>query len=464
MALNQSDPLFIAQQVVCAYPISDVYGQVPRYTYYALLVLIFVANWRTWLGDVFLGAAATYAGIAAIQAFILASYKQLVPAAEDVSIPFVSSSTTDSTLTSIFGLVTNSNFVTLQPDVLELDLDAITAIVVTGYLVGLPLQCWSQAARQTRALHVLILLWNIIMLAGSICALASWSTLNVAPPQYRFCYPELLDYDHQSNDGWPSKVWLGNWNSTIWNIFQNVDVWQELPDNCVYSCFNTSQILRRPSSVIARVFTPDDSHTDLHSVWSWEQDYFLPLIYSMLVVFTAAYLFLLATARLHTKTRVPIYEPSLLWTKRKILYRQFADDFKSHYHHFTTLVRHPKTSLHSWRSSSSQSKRSIIFKPFVLWLELTSLIVLIASMIISPLVIVGFIVWIEWFLRHDDPPEETASQISQWSPPVAVGLVLVSAIIMKFKFRMASRTEVEREIQKKQLELEKLEKVLEKKA
>lgn len=64
---SELSPLFTAQQVVCAYPISDVWASTPRYLYYALLAANLVLRTRSWLVNVFLGAAATYAGAAAIQ-------------------------------------------------------------------------------------------------------------------------------------------------------------------------------------------------------------------------------------------------------------------------------------------------------------------------------------------------------------------------------------------------------------
>ena len=52
-------PLFIAEWITCAYPVSDLYASSPRYLYYALLVLALLTQWHSWLANVFLGAAAS---------------------------------------------------------------------------------------------------------------------------------------------------------------------------------------------------------------------------------------------------------------------------------------------------------------------------------------------------------------------------------------------------------------------
>lgn len=113
---SQQTPLFTAQQVTCAYPISDFYADCPRYLYYALLVGCILIRWHPWLSDVFLGAAATYAGVAAFEAFILLAgypkYEQL----QYIDIPYVNSAsvTGNQTLESLTNLVTNRNTVSID--------------------------------------------------------------------------------------------------------------------------------------------------------------------------------------------------------------------------------------------------------------------------------------------------------------------------------------------------------------
>lgn len=106
-------PLFTAQYITCAYPISDTYAASPRYLFYALIVASFLFRGHAWLANVFLGAAATYAGTAAIEAFILISHQPHLSPEQRVSIPYVDSMSVkgNSTLDQIRNLVTDTDYV-----------------------------------------------------------------------------------------------------------------------------------------------------------------------------------------------------------------------------------------------------------------------------------------------------------------------------------------------------------------
>jgi hypothetical protein len=108
----------IAQLVICAYLISNISAPAPRYFYYTLLTLIFVFSQCIWATKVFLGAAAAYAATAAVDIFILISNETPLSSMQKVTLPF-------STIIS-----------------LELDLDAVTVIVVSRLRTGLLLQTW----------------------------------------------------------------------------------------------------------------------------------------------------------------------------------------------------------------------------------------------------------------------------------------------------------------------------------
>lgn len=156
MAANDSLPLFVVQETLCAYPISTVYNSCPRYLYYALLFVSCATRWRGWLADVFLGTAATYAGTAAIQAFILVASRRRIPSATTVSIPLVWNGT--DLIDDFPSIVTDETEVPLRPFAQDLDGDAVLAIVVTGYLVFLPLHCWSRSLQYKRSKYAVIVL------------------------------------------------------------------------------------------------------------------------------------------------------------------------------------------------------------------------------------------------------------------------------------------------------------------
>lgn len=165
MAGSNFSARFIAQEVYCSYPISTIYNSSPRYLYYALLFLACATRWRGWLSDVFLGTAATYAGTAAIQAFILLGSHQNNPPPAPVTIPYIPDG---ANLTSAFpSLISGTTEVSVQPSTIELDIDAVLAIVVIGYLMFLPLQCWSGSFQYKRAKYVVITLWNLPHAGGN---------------------------------------------------------------------------------------------------------------------------------------------------------------------------------------------------------------------------------------------------------------------------------------------------------
>ncbi|KAF3040198.1 hypothetical protein E8E11_000749 [Didymella keratinophila] len=289
--LSLVDFTVIAEDIMCAYPISDIYAPTPRFLYYSLLFLTFATLRFRWLSNIFLTGAVAYAASAAIHAFIIVSSPPHMQQPGFVSLPYVPD--TSNLTSSVLSLVTDMTGLYVQPDAVELDIDPITAVVVTAYLVGLPLQIWSRTMRSSVIIRYMILLWNQCMLAGTISALVAWPTTNLTAPQYRFCYAGYLDGQSQGSDGWKLQDWKGDWNSTIWNIFSNPDtVWQQLSNNCFYSCFNTSQVIRQSTSLKAVVTTPTTRFAKLHNAQHETDDEFKPLIYVAIIVFSAAQFFL----------------------------------------------------------------------------------------------------------------------------------------------------------------------------
>jgi hypothetical protein len=82
-------------------------------------------------------------------------------------------------------------------------------------------------------------------------------------------------------------------------------------------------------------------------------------------------------------------------------------------------------------------------------------------MIVSPFTIVAFVVWIEIQISNDGPSEETPSQVGQWAYPTSLALLVISAAILKLKYRLASSVELEREISALKQHLGDLEKMKE---
>ena len=464
---SQQDFTLIAQNIMCAYPISDIYAPTPRYLYYCLLFLTFATLRLRWLSNIFLTGAVAYAASATIHAFIIVSSPPSPQQGNLVSLPFVPD--TSNLTSSLVSLVTDATWLFVQPDAVELDIDPITAIVVTAYLVGLPLQIWSRTMRSSTIIRYMILLWNLFMLAGTICAFIAWPASNLTAPQYRFCYSGFLDAESQTSDGWDTSYWTNDWNSTVWNIFGNPDtVWQQLSNNCFYPCFNTSQVIRQSSSLKAMVTTRTTKFAKLHSAQRETYDEFKPLIYLAILVFSCAQFFLYVVSLLKLGSeamRTPIHEPYQLWRHRKKIWQQLRSDMSRSWISIRALYRWPrklkKRSSHragdgpSAHPSRAASRHSIV-ATLRLIIDVLALLTLLAGIIISPPLVVAFICWIEWYIRNDGDTNETINQVGQWSPLVSVAVVLFAALVYQMKAKLASTGEIKDEIWRTEMHLRKL--------
>lgn len=459
--MNASSPLFVAQEAQCFYPISTIYDSCPRYLFYALLLASCLTRWTGWLADVFLGAAATYAGTAAIEAFILIASPAKRQPPSPVTIPYVPGNTT---LWRFFPqLVTDTRQVVVQPAALELDGDAVLAIVVTGYLVFLPLQCWSRVLTNDRARNVLFYLWNILMLAGAICALVYAADKANTHIQYMFCYPDIPPFDQTTSDGWQNSWRTSTWNTSVWDTFSNISNWGVLGDICYNPCFNSSQILRQPTSLQAWVPAPDSELA--HPNHFWERIlYSKRYIYSLIILCFILNFLLLTFKWLPYESRIPSAQVVVIWKERKAIWHSLKDGVRA------SLLRSREEQAGRKETGSftqTQHSRWHRVRPFFtmrvvkailrVLIDLTILFALLFSIIISPLTIIAFVVWSEWWINNDGPSQENPQQVGQWASLVSIGLLLVSAAVLTLKYRLASKAELDNEIEKTRQHLANLE-------
>ncbi|KAJ5931087.1 hypothetical protein N7466_006580 [Penicillium verhagenii] len=453
-------PLFIAQEALCFYPISTIYDSCPRYLFYALLLASCVTRWTGWLANVFLGAAATYAGTAAIEAFILLSSPPKLQEPVPVTISYLAE---NSTLWDSFPqLITQTDQVILQPSALDLDGDAVMAIVVTGYLVFLPLQCWSRVLTQDRARNLLFYLWNILMLAGSICALVYAVNKSEIPTQYMFCYPDIPPYESTTSDGWQDSWRTSTWNTSVWETFSNITKWGEIGDICYNPCFNTSQILRKPSMLQSWVAEKGSEVSHGNRFWD-KLIYSKRYIYSLIILCFVLNFILLTFKFLPYKSRIPSAQIVVIWRARKDIWRSFKEELKQ------SLSASPINGVERKEMSSfgKPASRWNRIRPFFtlrflkaflrLLADLAILFGLLFSMIISPLTIIGFVAWIEWWIHNDGPSQENPQQVGQWSYLVSIALLVISAAILTLKYRIASVAELDCEIETLRTHLHNLE-------
>jgi hypothetical protein len=462
-------PLFVASEALCYYPISTIYNSCPRYLFYALLLASCVTRWTGWLADVFLGAAATYAGTAAIQTFIMVSSFQKSQDPGPVSIPWISSNS--SLLKEFPSIITEADHVMVSPASLELDADAVLAIVVTGYLVFLPLQCWSRILTHDRARNLLFYVWNALMLAGSICALVYAARTPKLPIQYMFCYPDIPPYSDTSNDGWQASWRTSTWNTSVWNTFSNISQWGLIGDICFNPCFNTTQILRQSTSLHATSSTDDTAAPTSHGFWKailYSKRY----IYSLIILCLILNCVLLTYRFLPYRSRIPSAQIVVLWKDRRAIWSSFKEEVRN-------AMKPPPMDLDTdldtnpgelegtaegksiWRRMQPILTRRFL-KAFVhVSVDATILFGILFSMIVSPFTIVAFVAWIEFQIYNDGPSQESPRQVGQWAYLVSIALLVISAGILTLKYRIASSKELENEISELKKHLDDLEKTKE---
>lgn len=461
---NVSVP-FVALESVCYYPRSTIYDACPRYLFYALLFASCAARWVGWLADVFLGAAATYAGTAAIQAFILVASPAWTPNPGTVSISLIPAAmNATQALRDMFpGLVTDKNQVLVQPAAFELDADAILAIVIMGYLFFLPMQCWSRVASCDRSWSILLGLWNAMMLAGTICALIYWPTWQTTPTQYMFCDPSFAPLDQTTSDGWQPSWRTSTWNESVWNIFTNETRFLQLGDLCFNPCFNTSQILRQQTSLTAAVLDEDPGHNRSWDRIASAKGY----IYTLIVLSMFLNCLLLAVRVLPHPLRVKSTQPMTIWKERKVLLSELRIDLStaveiSRAQREYILRDSTGGSFHPWVRAHIWSTCTFLFtKPWLHFLANAAMLGgLFFSILISPLTIIAFLIWVELCIYGNGVPEqELPQQVGQWTYLASIGLLLISAAILKLKYRVACRAELDSEIELTRKRLETLQEI-----
>ncbi|KAJ5384201.1 hypothetical protein N7517_002112 [Penicillium concentricum] len=455
-------PLFIAQETLCFYPISTIYNSCPRYLFYALMLATCVTRWTGWVMNVFLGTAATYAGTAAIHAFIMVSSHQTPQDPGSVAIPYLSA---NSSLRKEFPyLVTETDHIMISPASLELDSDAVLAIVVTGYLVFLPLQCWSRILTHDRARNLLFYLWHALMLAGSICALVYAARIPKTSPQYMFCFPDLAPFDDTSNDGWQASWRTSTWNDSVWDTFSNISRWNQIGDICFNPCFNSTQILRQPGSLHSAAADGHFKVTASHGFWQ-KVLYSHRYIYSLIILCLILNCLHLTYRFLPYRSHIPSAKIMVIWKERKAIWKSFKDEVNGAMKLPTNLnydeedPRPTNKNTSFWRRMRHIFSRQFLKSVLHVILDAAILFGILFSMIVSPFTIIAFVIWIEIQIYNDGPPGESPSQVGQWAYPTSLALLVISAAISKLKYRLASSVELEREIAALKQHLRDLEKM-----
>jgi hypothetical protein len=184
--------------------------------------------------------------------------------------------------------------------------------------------------------------------------------------------------------------------------------------------------------------------TDVHSTWDYlaHQEYKRELVYVAIYVTVACNVFLLLLTMVPSVTQIPVSEPKRLWRERKAIWASITD--------------HAAKSFALSASPSSWASRAR------LCLDISILCVLVFAMVASPVVLVLFIVWIEGFLGKDIKGQPYFA-VGQWGTMAQFAFVLAAAVIVRFRYSFAARSDIENEIGRTEGHLKRLNLMLDKK-
>ena len=314
----------------------------------------------------------TYSGIAAIHALVFVSVrKQLVSKGYE----WVSVTASDPS---------ELLWLPVWPMAWDLDCDAVLGVVGAGFLLVAPMQIWSTTFNRSRS-RTILLLWSFLMFIGTVCALINEVYVDTwAFPQFRFC-PFVQEDLPVSNSGTASNIYndpgfLNNLNTTIWGPLMNSSSGPY--GTCLHPCFSTTWPLRESAEIV--VMSADTSW-QADSTTGWR---LMAFIYFLVGSSGTSSLTVFVAARLKFR---------------------YTDRF---WH------TNPMSYLHS-RSPK-------IMLRFLC--ELYLRIIHLYARIISPISFIAFIIWIEWVIWYD-LEGENISHVGQWGSVVAVGLVMLAAVL-----------------------------------
>ncbi|KAF7588575.1 hypothetical protein BBP40_005494 [Aspergillus hancockii] len=233
-----------------------------------------------------------------------------------------------------------------------------------------------------------------------------------------------------------------------------------LSDVCFNPCFNTTQVLRQPTSLQASVAGGVNRFSKRDKFWGtviYSQRY----IYSLIALTMALNVLLLLIKVLPYRSRIPSARVWQIWQERKNIIRGLKEDFyvaiHVSRHEGGKVMEKTRKDLSSWKPASgfftlraASSWAKVIF-------DVAIICAVMFSIVISPLTVIAFVAWIEYYIHHDGPSQEKPQQVGQWGPLVSIAFLIVSAAILKFKYWVAPRHEIEHDIEQLRKELGRLE-------
>lgn len=375
-----STPFTTHVDIQCVYPISGSYGIAPRFLYYCLV--FFVALLQRY-PKLTAGAAAyciSYAGATAVHAVTLAVIS-------GSSTPFLPDGYVSENATSSVWVASR---------VLDQDVDATFAVVGVGCLSSLILAVSTASFGKMAPTRSIIVLWGLLMFVGIVACMVNFYGVNESESgpflQSRFCPPGADDALPLS--GLPPPILGLDWNETVWSFFRSSGDANNNNDTpnakCLYPCLASSQILRDQPDIQVVSFS------SLQIAGPGQ------VLYTVMAVITwgALPLTVLAGFVLVVGQWIGGFPPA------------DSPPFAGYASLWDNLIRQPEV---------SDAKRTA-FK------SVTVTVLQVYALIITPILMVVLIVFMEWSLSAY-PRSETVWHVGQWSPLVGVGFVFIAILV-----------------------------------
>lgn len=204
------------------------------------------------------------------------------------------------------------------------------------------------------------------------------------------------------------------------------------------------------------VYPRDDDDPHPHSFWA-KLAYSSSYIYSLIAVSVILNCLLLCFRLLPFRSRIPAMKVAIIWKQRKDIWNKLKSGFETARKMDRGDNENPCHQRTVWRRLRSHLSPKVIKQWASIWVDVILLAAILLSIIISPLTAIAFVVWIEWYIYNDGPAQENPQQVGQWSYLVSIGLLLLSAVILRLRYRVSSVAELDRDIEDLRRRLVKLE-------
>ena len=369
----------------------------------------------------------TYSATAAIHALVLVSIRtKLIPSdIADWMVVLVSGTAGPSG--EFDGTGNHPLWLPVIPMAWDNDGDPVLAIVGTAFLVLLPMQIWSNTFKRSNTKSVLYL-WSATLLMGTLCALINAAYVDVAAfTQLRFCPPGLNDTIPLTNGGvdnvgrdWAQANDAYYWNATVYNYFRHNTT--NYPNICLYPCFSTSWPLRDPTEITVQA-NSTGSVADSNLGW-W-------LFVAVYIAVSSSALSLLTIFAIEFSRQSPTQPRS----GAQMSQLRFQSVINPAVHLVERAIGTVGTAWRKYFASRDPALTRVrrtapsVNRPLVLvWNFYVACIYLYAKYV-SPVVVLLFVIWIEWYIWTNDPPAETFRHIGQWGALVAAGVIVIGASV-----------------------------------